>query len=286
MTARHHSSPGALDRAFAILVLALIASLFVLLVPKAASAQGGLDLPMRPAKFGDPSPTATEKEKRKAKAYVPALTAQDEADEADDPSDTPPPVFFGEEMESETDSIVYVLDESGSMRRFRTRWQTKDGTTVRGTRWERAVYEASLSIEGLAESFTFSIWVYECGVDAWPKKGRPVEATTENKKAALSFLASRQPWGPTGTGAAVSKAIKRPVGLCVLLTDGAPNCGSEAKKSATDGAHANAHREIIRRNNRHATPINVFGIQADKRAYRRFCEGVANDSKGRFFEIQ
>jgi Mg-chelatase subunit ChlD len=61
----------------------------------------------------------------------------------------------------------------------------------------------------------------------------------------------------------------------VLLTDGAPNCGA----SDIDG-----HRRMIRAHNTQGATINVFGIAASG-TYRSFCQNVATDSGGSYFDV-
>lgn len=278
------NKPSWLDYGLALLLLVLVSCLF------GAKVYGqdvsGLDLPMGPVKYGDPPPKAPEKEKRKKGGYISGPTGDDE-DDGDDPSDTPPPVFFGEEMEAETDTIVYVLDKSGSMTRGRAPYETLTGEVLRGNRWARALVEAARSIMGLPESFLFAVMAFDCGVQSWSRKGKLREATPENKASAIAWLAKIEPYGATGTGQAVAWSIRRDVGLCVLLTDGDPNCGLSAengKKITSAMGARKAHRKHIRDRNAHHVAINVFGIACRPRL-RAFCQGVATDSGGSYFDV-
>jgi len=44
------------------------------------------------------------------------------------------------------------------------------------------------------------------------------------------------------------------------------------------------HRAMIRRNNTQGATINVFGISASG-SYRAFCQAVASDSGGSYFDV-
>ena len=67
----------------------------------------------------------------------------------------------------------------------------------------------------------------------------------------------------------------------VLLTDGEPNCGLYDEY---DSFNIEAHRNVIRMENRQHAVINVFGIAASGQ-YRRFCQNVAADSGGSYFDV-
>ena len=61
----------------------------------------------------------------------------------------------------------------------------------------------------------------------------------------------------------------------VLLTDGSPNCGASGMTG---------HRSMIANANTQGATVNVFGIAATGR-YRGFCQGVASDSGGSYFDV-
>ncbi len=179
----------------------------------------------------------------------------------DDPRDEPPPVFFGEEIESENDSICYVIDCSGSMRRF--------------GRLDRAKEELRRSVGALTPNVRFNVIAYSCSVSSW--RPATVEATPENKAQALQWVDALEAGGGTATGPATALALAD--GQClafVLLTDGAPSCGAYPD--------AEAHRRmILNANEQHAT-INVFGVDA-RGDWRVFCQNVARDSGGSYYDV-
>lgn len=73
------------------------ASILVILLCITAS-YGFQDLPVKPVRLGDPE-----------------IPIQPDGDDGDDPRDTPPPTIYGEEIPTENDTLIYVLDVSGSM---------------------------------------------------------------------------------------------------------------------------------------------------------------------------
>ncbi len=194
-------------------------------------------------------------------------------DEGDDPRDTPPPVIYGEEIDSENDTIFYVLDISCSMDWDSQSYTTLDGSTRRGPRIDRAKAELSRSIMGLAPNFKFNIVAYDCSTRQWQRDMQP--ADDANKASALAWSNALRPTGATGTGPATVLALGDKDNMAVvLLTDGAPNCPY----------NMNSHRSMIRTANTQGATINVFGIAASG-SYRSFCQGVASDSGGSYFDV-
>jgi hypothetical protein len=204
--------------------------------------------------------------------------------EPDDPRDEPPPVFFGEEIDTEQDSLCYVIDISGSMCELvNPRWEPdpRGGTwgmnLVGDTRLQVAQRETANSISGLSNNFKFNIVAYDCAMQVWSQEFRL--ATPENKANAIAFVNALVMNGATGTGPAVSLALAldRNNRTVILLTDGAPNCGAVPQIPE-------AHRDMIRAANQQRAAINVFGIQASG-PYRAFCIDVASDNFGNYHDV-
>lgn len=197
-----------------------------------------------------------------------------EEDDDDDPRDTPPPTIYGEEINTETDTIYYVLDISCSMDWDSQSYTTLDGQTRRGVRMDRAKAELARSIQGLSDNFKFNVIAFDCGTRQWQRS--MVEADDGNKQAAIAWCMGLQPTGATGTGPATAMALgERENKTVVLLTDGAPNCGANGESG---------HRRMISSANSQGATINVFGIAATG-SYRAFCQGVAADSGGSYFDV-
>lgn len=196
-----------------------------------------------------------------------------EEDEGDDPRDTPPPVIYGEELDSENDTIFYVLDISCSMDWDTRSYTSLDGKTKRGTRMDRAKAELARSIMGLAPNFKFNIISFDCSTRQWQREMQP--ADDANKSAGIAWVMAQDPIGATGTGPATALALSdKDNMMVVLLTDGAPNCPGLMSQ----------HRTIISNANTQGATINVFGIAADG-SYRAFCQSVASDSGGSYFDV-
>lgn len=210
-------------------------------------------------------------------------------DDGDDPRDTPPPTFYGEEIDSENDTIFYVIDTSCSMGWDPASYTNLDGSSGHGPRIDRAKVELVRSIMGLSDNFKFNIVEYDCGMSQW--RSSMVEASDANKQSARGWVMGLQPTGATGTGPATAQGLaERDNKMVVLLTDGAPNCGVSSGFGGgpgggwDDDGGPREHRRVIRNANTQGAVINVFGIAASG-SYRSFCQGVASDSGGNYFDI-
>ena len=175
------------------------------------------------------------------------------------------PTFYDEELSSDSDSLVFVVDFSCSM------W---------GSRIAKAKAEVSKAIKSLSKNFKFSVVTYTCYVKVW--KRQLVKATSENKNAAVAWINGQSPSGATGTGLAVKTALEidRSNKLVVLLTDGAPNClGNNGWATMDD------HLNMILQANTQRAKVDVFAIQPYSGSYRQFCQNVANRTGGKYKEV-
>jgi uncharacterized protein with von Willebrand factor type A (vWA) domain len=211
-------------------VMALAATILVLPVhaqgfPPAPPPNPHLDVPVTPPVLG-------------GEPWAPITP---DNDDGDDPSDTPPPTFYGEEIPTAKETIVYVLDRSGSMGR-----RPAEGAP---TRWERAREETIRSVEGLSEDFEFTIILYANLIQDIFQKLVPAD---DRHKSAAKMALHKRPGGGTATAPATSRALLRyPENTTIiLLTDGAPNSGTERCP------------KIIRNNNHQGAQIHCFGIEA------------------------
>ena len=179
--------------------------------------------------------------------------------------DTDGPEFYGEDLDSDSDSLVFVVDFSCSM------W---------GSRIAKAKVEVSKAIKGLSKNFKFSVVTYTCSIKVW--KRQLVDATSANKNAAIAWVNGQSPSGATGTGLAVKTAleISRDNKLVVLLTDGAPNCLGN-----NGWATMNDHLNMILQANTQGAKVDVFAIQPYSGSYRQFCQNVAQRTGGKYKEV-
>lgn len=200
----------------------------------------------------------------------------------DDPRDHPPPTFFGEEISTQGESIIYVVDISGSMSLSVEPFLNEAGQRQTGNRLDRAKVELRRSIGQLPESFSFNVVVYdECIHTMWNSTQK---ATAANKSNAFAWIGALQPMGWTNTGLAVATALGEKTNLSVvLLSDGAPNFLDCAM--AYVGSY-DQHRELIRTQNSQGARINAFGIGiASDPSARTFMQQVASDAGGSYFDV-
>lgn len=266
----------------------------VVLLLGAVVALAGDDLPVQPPEFKRP-------EANKGPG-VPGPLEEPEP-EGEDPRDAPAPVFFGEEIDG-TDTIVYVLDRSGSMIAGTTGYsvrhvQSPSGATrmvewalpgqqdwSRGgwtgcSRWERGQIETIKSVEGLAANLKFDVVTFDC-VKYWAF-GKAVEASAANKAKARAWILGQQAGGGTDTGYATALALGyADVDAVVLLTDGVPEC----MDGGTNDEVRARHRRVIVTANRRRVPVHVFGIGIPNGYVRSFCTSLANENQGTYTEVR
>lgn len=234
-----------------------------------ARAAKTMDLPMAPPYLGGPG-------------YWDLRDPFPQPDEeGEDPRDTPPPVFFGEEIEVEKESLVYVIDYSCSM-------SLRDAVGE-PTRLDRAKAEVEASVSGLAENMRFDVRGFDCAQKVLWDELR--EATSSAKAEAINWTKRLRYGGGTGTGPNVAwslVAYGADLGVVVLLTDGGPGCGAPTGIQRGRMTYAQwdqqQHRDFISSHNRYDVPIYVFGIAASG-DYRAFCQGVAGDSGGNYIDV-
>lgn len=243
-----------------------------------------LDLPVeRPAKIAQVQSNNSILFKRKT-VDVPPLPLPPPPEDHDD---GPPPTFFGQEIKSSNQSVFYVLDISGSMAYGLQTYASPDGSTRTGSRLDRAKAELTRSISSLPDDFKFNVLAYDCaGGQVFAKLTKAIPAS---KAAAIAWTNALKALGGTGTGPAVCLAMsEEPVGCVVVLSDGAPNCGTlsgEWGGGILNEMTIAAHREMIRAGNRNGSLINTFGIACEGQ-FRDFMIGVASDNGGTYVDCR
>lgn len=199
------------------------------------------------------------------------------AEPDDPPVEDDTPTIYDEDLPTTTESIIYVLDISGSMDWGVGPYTGLDGNPTSGTRLDRAKAELIRSIQGLTEDFKFNVFAYDCDLQRWsPARQQAVPAA---KASASGWVSSRQAMGATGTGPAVAAALGDKDNFCVvLLSDGAPNCIGYSSGSIAQ------HRAMIRAANTQGAVIHCFGIGAYGE-FEQFLRDVARDSGGQYFPV-
>jgi len=197
------------------------------------------------------------------------------------PGDIEKPQFFGHDIQT-NNSIVYVIDQSGSMSLSVSSFADENGNIVAsGTRMARAKSELKKSIASLPQTFTFNVFFYDECIRPW--QGGNVQATDANKAAANKFIDTQGPMGFTNTGLAVQSALQDKTNMeVVLLSDGEPNfldCAATYVGSFDD------HRNMIKEMNTQHARIDCFGIGvASDPSARQFMQEVASDNNGTYVE--
>lgn len=245
--------------------------------------RGGLDLPVEVPVY-DPNRNSSKVTPVPPDFKRPRDFPPGEEPPADDPRDEPPPVFFGEEIDAQTHSVVYVIDNSGSMTLSVEPFTDENGAVVRqGNRLDRAKTELRRSISTLPDTFFFNVMFYdECTMACWTSKQK---ATAANKEFAFAWIAAVQPDGWTNTGLAVAQALRdKDNQAIVLLSDGSPNF---LDCSMNYVGTFDQHRDLIRNENSQGAVVNAFGIgvETDIDA-RSFMMAVAAENRGSYVEIR
>jgi len=193
-----------------------------------------------------------------------------------------PPTIYGKDLKSESGTIFYVIDISGSMGWEIGQYVTLDGKVASGHRLDRAKVELIRSILTLPKSFKFTLLAYDCSVYVWNAKLVP--AIDQNKKSAIEWINELKPQGATGTGPATVQALQiKENKLLILLTDGAPNCG--AGNGQGDWSCMEAHLSQIHWANTQHARIDVFGISATS-VFKQFCLDVASQNGGSYTDVR
>lgn len=266
----------------ALVAAALVVSWAFMVALAGCAPQDDLDLPVWPRATPPPIDATRQLGPQQLSPVEPPPPEKD-------PRDEPPPVFFGEEIDVEGGAIVFVIDRSGSMDeplRPVERGIGVDGQPVllgpdSPTRLEAAQRELVRCLSSLAPNLRFNVWAFDCTVTSWAYDLRAADAA--GKASAIAWVEALRGGSSTGTGPAVARALAahRECVSYVLLTDGAPNCTGGNNYTADPPEH----RRMIRDANAQGAAITVFGIAASG-SYRAFCQQVAADSGGAYFDVQ
>lgn len=200
----------------------------------------------------------------------------------DHQGDDKPPTVFGQEIKSEDNTLIYVLDISGSMGWDMAAYTKADGSTANGNRLDRAKAELVKSINSLPENFKFNIIAYDCQPYPWSLKLE--KADPKNKKIAEGWVYSQEPQGGTDTKDAVIVALKQETKLVILLTDGAPNCPCDVRVYTQEEMNQQ-HLEGIMGARKEGQVINVYGIGATN-IMKVFCMSIAQATGGTYTDVR
>ncbi len=169
--------------------------------------------------------------------------------------------FYG--IEILADSVVFVLDASGSMR------EDAGGKT----RWERARAELQQAVDGMPDGTPVNVIVFQEKAKAAFAAPQPLGRQVRRDIA--SFARKTSPRESGNLLAGMLLAFEQDDADTVfLLSDGAPSFGDMVDKGRVRAA-------IRARNRTRKLVVNAIGLGAKKSSERNFLEGVARDSGGR-----
>jgi HEAT repeat protein len=123
----------------------------------------------------------------------------------------------------QSDCVLYILDVSGSMDWPGAPKGVRDAD-YSGRRIDLARRELFKSIDGLSKDTRFNVAVFSGAVMAWQKAD--VEASKENRAAAIDWVRKQLPRGGTATYDAIDFGISRTKADTIyFLSDGVPSGG-------------------------------------------------------------
>lgn len=162
-----------------------------------------------------------------------------------------------------SDSVVFVLDASGSM----------SLETGGSTRWELARDELAKAVEALPDGTPVNVVLFQEEAQAAFDAPRPLGKQV--RRDLLSFARKVSPRESGNLLAAMLLALEQDDADTVfLLSDGAPSFGDRVDKGRVRAA-------IRARNRSRKLVVNAIGLGAEKSTERSFLMGVARDSGGR-----
>jgi len=160
--------------------------------------------------------------------------SQEEDDEDD--SEAPPIEFFDEEIEG--DRVVFVMDYTGSMdARVGHPITDENGHTISNpTKMDHVKAEFAKAVLGMSENVKFSAVMFStAGIRVW--KRQLMDATPQNKAAAIAWVRSFSAWGATPIYDGFAAGANIPGTKTIILhTDGVVNSGKYPNPSSCDAA--------------------------------------------------
>ena len=176
-----------------------------------------------------------------------------------------PSQYYGLDIHAKR--LMFIIDHSGSMKEYESG----------ATRLDRAKQELIRVIQQLPADHEFAIIFYESSVRKW----RPelVEASSENKRDAISFVSRLGLGDRTNTHAALLEAFEFDDNLetVYLLTDGRPTTGKVVAPPAII-------TEVIQRNQFRNLQFNTIGIALEGPT-EAFLKDLAELSGGEFRRV-
>jgi hypothetical protein len=185
---------------------------------------------------------------------------------------------FGITIPTPSDSVVFVIDVSGTTgwALGRTYTDRFGNLIIGGTRLDFMKDRVAQAINNLPITHTFNVVAYDCTPFAW--RGVSDFATGPNKQDAIqSFVDTLIPAGSSDTGSAVAFAtgldpLNRTI---VLVSDGSPTCGPTSEA---------AHLCQILSSNPQGAAVHTFAVQGFG-SFATFMQDLANLSGGTYTAV-
>ena len=199
---------------------------------------------------------------------------EETVEDPSEPEEDPSIQLYNEELSTKKESIIFVLDTSGSMGWGNLAYIGLDGSLAYGNRLDRAKCELAKAVTALTEDYSFNIIGYHCAMKLFVPEC--IKATTETKAAAISWTNSLYGAGGTGTGPGVALGLTNKENYTVvLLSDGGPNCGASGQ---------NGHLAMILNANTQGAIIHTFGI-APSYYWEPFLKSIAALTGGAYHAV-
>ena len=196
------------------------------------------------------------------------------------PKNPPPPEeddgprLYDEEIDTRTDTVIYVIDISGSMGSGSTNYVGSNGQPTYGSKIERAKAELIKSINSLDDDFKFNIVAYSCNLQRVFQSMN--YATFANKARAIGWVQNLRAGGGTASGPAGALGLSEKDNLTlVILSDGSPGCGAPSME---------AHKQMILSADTQGAVIHTFGIAANGR-FEAFLRSLSDATGGIYYDI-
>ena len=140
--------------------------------------------------------------------------------------------YFGQTLPAKNDSVIFVLDISGTNAWIYGNFTDRFGMPVtNGTRLDLIIDRTADAINNLPSNFIFNVIAYDCG--PLPMSPTAFPADPGFKAAAITWVEALFPSGSSDTGRAGVAALNLDPGnrTIVLVSDGSPTCGPTSQAS-------------------------------------------------------
>lgn len=197
--------------------------------------------------------------------------------------------LYGEELPTEEDEIIYIIDISGSMGWGTQTYTDLNGNPTSGSKLDRAKVEVIRSIQGMPETLRFNVVAYNCQSQFWEPELRP--STPNYKAAAAEWVNGLQSSGGAATGPAVRDALMGPGSSTIaLISNTPPGCGADPAVVRDEEPIGrgwrgfDGHLQMITDTNTGGARIHTIGLQTHGR-FVTFLSSIASRTGGTYVAV-